>query len=112
MSICASRCPPAPLRCRPSNSRPRTAPGRHDVGSVRVLLVEVPGVKLRLGESLYLHKLFLCRSVPDPTRVCLAVERFEELPYAIGMPRSSKKRSSGGGRTYTSPSSPSNVPWK
>eukprot|EP00965_Chrysotila_dentata_P007699 251453-Pleurochrysis_carterae.AAC.1 len=28
------------------------------------------------------------------------------------MPRSSKKRSLGGGRTYTSPSSPSNFPCK
>eukprot|EP00965_Chrysotila_dentata_P147922 4882721-Pleurochrysis_carterae.AAC.1 len=32
--------------------------------------------------------------------------------HSMGTPRSSKKRSSVGGRTWTSPSSPSNDPWR
>eukprot|EP00965_Chrysotila_dentata_P214664 6188312-Pleurochrysis_carterae.AAC.2 len=52
-----------------------------DAMSVKVLLVEVARFELRLGEPLYLHKLFLGRAMPDPTRVCLAVGRFEKFPY-------------------------------
>eukprot|EP00965_Chrysotila_dentata_P133141 4402678-Pleurochrysis_carterae.AAC.1 len=65
--------------------------------SIRVLLVEVAGVELRLREALCLHKLrfFAVRGQIRPASAS-PYRGFSSF-QTIGMPRSSKKRSSGGG---------------
>eukprot|EP00965_Chrysotila_dentata_P009938 323970-Pleurochrysis_carterae.AAC.1 len=48
--------------------------------SIRVFFVEVAGVERRLREALGLHKLLLCRAVPDSSCISLAVQGLQQLP--------------------------------